>query len=191
MASNYQNFFEKDYQELVKKYDIQSEEYKQLKYEYQLLQLKYKTKERQLNTKISHIENSVKEKYTKIIDEKDKEIVRLKALLNYDGTTAGISTSQTSINKKKIIPNTRIKSDKNKDSQLGHKKHKLEKFVSDEINDNVEYTLDKCPCCNGNLEKIGEVCKDELSYRFVTIKRRNHLNVYIVIKKFIKVFQIV
>lgn len=37
MASNYQNFFEKDYQKLLETYDIKSEKYKQLKYEHQLL----------------------------------------------------------------------------------------------------------------------------------------------------------
>ena len=185
MATNYQNFFEKDYQKLLNKYDKKSEEYKQLKYEYQLLQLKYNTKEKQLNVKIKDIENSVKEKYSKIIDkkdkeleEKDKEIARLKALLNMDGTNAGIPTSQTPINKKKIIPNNRIKSEKNIGGQPGHKKHKLEKFNDEEINDNVLYELEKCPCCDGELEEIGEINKDELSYRFVPIKRRNHFIKY-------------
>ena len=37
MATNYQNFFERDYQKLLEKYDKKSEEYRQLKYEYQLL----------------------------------------------------------------------------------------------------------------------------------------------------------
>ena len=178
MATNYQNFFEKDYQKLLEKYDKKSEEYKQLKYEYQLLQAKYDTKEKQLEVKITDIENSVKEKYSKIIDEKDKEIARLKALLNIDGTNASIPTSQTPINKKKIIPNTRVKSGKCIGGQLGHKKHKLEKFSDEEINDNIVYELDKCPCCDGELEQIGEVCKDELSYRFVPIKRRNHFIKY-------------
>ena len=150
-----------------------------------MLQAKYNTKEKQLNVKINDIENSVKEKYSKIIDEKDKiidekdkEIARLKALLNTDGTNAGIPTSQTPINKKKIIPNTRVKSGKSIGEQPGHKKHKLEKFSDEEINDNVNYELDKCPCCNGELEEFGEVCKDELSYRFVPIKRRNHFIKY-------------
>lgn len=185
MATNYQNFFEKDYQKVLEKYNKKSEEYKQLKYEYQLLQARYNTKEKQLNVKIIDIENSVKEKYSKIvdekdkiIDEKDKEIARLKALLNADGTNAGIPTSQTPINKKKIIPNTRVKSDKPIGAPVGHKKHKLEKFNDEEINDNVNYELDKCPCCNGQLQEIGEVCKDELSYHFVPIKRRNHFIKY-------------
>lgn len=46
MSTNYQNFFDKDYQKLLDKYDKKSEENKQLKYEYQLLQLRYNTKEK-------------------------------------------------------------------------------------------------------------------------------------------------
>ena len=185
MATNYQIFFEKDYQKLLDKYDKKSEEYKQLKYEYQLLQSRYNTKAKQLEVKINDIENSVKDKYTKIlnkkdkeIEEKDKEIARLKALLNIDGTNAGIPTSQTPINKKKVIPNNRVKSDKKIGGQLGHKKHKLEKFNDEEINDNVYHELEQCPHCKGELIETGEVCKDELSYRFVTVKRRNHFIKY-------------
>ena len=178
MASNYEKFLNKDYQKLLEKYDKKSEEYKQLKYEYQLLQSKYNTKERQLEIALSEAEKNASIKYQDVIDEKDKEIFRLKALLNIDGTNAGIPTSQTPINKKKIIPNTRVKSNKNKDGQIGHKKHKLEKFADEEINDNVNYELESCPSCGGTLTEIGEICKDELSYRFVPIKRRNHFIKY-------------
>ena len=185
MACNYERFLNKDYQELLKKYDKKSEEYKQLKYEYQLLQSKLNTKEKQLEIALLEAEKNATMKYQdlindkdKIIDEKDKEIARLKALLNTDGTNAGIPTSQTPINKKKIVPNTRIKSNKSKGGQIGHKKHKLEKFNDEEINDNVNYGLDVCPFCGETLTEIGEICKDELSYRFVPIKRRNHFIKY-------------
>lgn len=181
-ATNYNKILEKDYQKLLDKYDEKSEEYKQLKYEYQLLNNKLKIKNKQLD----NFEESAKAKYQPLLDEKDKiinekdmEIARLKALLNIDGTNAGIPTSQTPLSKKKIIPNTREKTDKLKGGQIGHKKHKLEKFNDEEINDNNYYTLDKCPCCNGVLHEIGEICKDELSYRFVTIKRRNHFIEYV------------
>ena len=185
MGANYQNFFDKDYQKLLDKYDKKSEEYKQLKYEYQLLQSKYNTKAKQLNIAIQQADNNAAKKYLpllnekdKQLEEKDKEIARLKALLNIDGTNAGIPTSQTPINKKKIIPNTRTKSDKKIGGQLGHKKHKLEKFKDEEINDNVNFELENCPCCGGELTETGEICKDELSYRFVPIKRRNHFITY-------------
>ena len=185
MATDYQKMFERDYQKLLEKYDIKSEKYKQLKYEYQLLQNKYNTKEKQLDIAVHNFENNARKKYQPLLDEKDKllaekdkEIARLKALLNIDGTTAGIPTSQTPINKKKVIPNTRLSSGKSKGGQIGHHKHKLEKFKEEEINDNLIYELEKCPCCDGDLEEIGEVTKDELSYRFVPIKRRNHFIEY-------------
>ena len=97
-----------NYEKLMGKYDIKSEKYKQLKYEYQLLQSKYRAKE----------------------------------------------------------------------GQTGHKKHKLEKFSDEEINDNVSYELKECPSCGGNLTQTGEIFKDETSYRFVPIKRRNHFIQY-------------
>lgn len=185
MAAKYEKFFERDYQKLLDKYDQKSEQYKLLKYEYQLLQKKYDTKEKQLEILLNNFEQNAKAKYQPLLDEKDKqilekdkEIARLKALLNTDGTNAGIPTSQTPINKNKVIPNTREKSGKLKGGQIGHKKHKLEKFVSDEINDNVTYELNECPNCGGNLTEVGEITKDELSYRFVPIKRRNHFIEY-------------
>lgn len=185
MGANYQNFFDKDYQKLLEKYDKKSDDYKQLKYEYQLLDKKLKTKNKQLEIAINNFEINAKMKYQPLLDEKDKqliekdkEIARLKALLNIDGSNAGIPTSQTPINKKKIIPNTRIKSGKKIGGQAGHKKHKLEKFNAEEINDNVNFELDSCPCCGGKLIETGEICKDELSYRFVPIKRRNHFITY-------------
>ena len=99
-------------------------------------------------------------------------------MLFRSGTNSGLPTSQTPINKKKVIPNTRQKSNKSKGGQIGHKKHKLEKFNDEEITDNVDHTLEVCPCCHGKLKEIGEICKDELSYRFVPIKRRNHFIKY-------------
>ena len=134
---------------------------------------------------MNNFEINAKAKYQPLLDKKDEEINelkneinRLKSMLNLDGTNSGISTSKTPLNKKKVIPNTRVKSGKPKGGQLNHPKHKLEKFKDDEINENVNHTLDKCPCCCGSLNEIGEICKDELSYRFVPIKRRNHFKVY-------------
>ena len=70
-----------------------------------------------------------------LIEKHEYEIARLKALLNIDGTNHGIPTSMTPINKKKVIPNTREKSSKPKGGQVGHQKHKLEKFKDEEINE--------------------------------------------------------
>ncbi len=178
MTTNYNNFFEKDYQKLMSKYDKKSEDYKLLKYEYQLLEAKYNTKSKQLEIALKQAEISAASKYKNIINEKDNEIARLKSLLNLDSTNSGTPTSKTPINKKKIIPNSRIKSDKKIGGQLGHRKHKLGKFNNEEINDEVIHALDECPNCNSSLEITGEIFKDELSYRFVPIKRRHRFLTY-------------
>lgn len=98
MATNYEKFFEHDYQELLDKYDKKSEQYKLLKYEYQLLQNKYDTKEKQLEILLNNFEINAKAKYQPLLDEKDKqlldkdkEIARLKSLLNTDGTNVWYS----------------------------------------------------------------------------------------------------
>ena len=131
----------------------------------------------------------------KIINEKDAEIYALKkklieqakeldltkeerdkylAKLNLDGTTAGIPTSMTPINKKKIIPNTREKTEKSIGGQVGHKKQKLEKFKDEEINETEEITLKECPNCHSrNLQELDStITKDELDYEIKIIKKR-------------------
>lgn len=181
MATNYDKLYERDYQNLLEKYDKKSEELKLIKYEYQLLKLQLETKEKQ----IKEIEEKTESKFAtiieskdKVIEEKEKEIERLKGLLNLDGSNSGLPTSKTPLNKNKIIPNTRKKTGNKIGGQKKHPKHKLEKFKDEEINDIVEYKLEKCPICNGELEEIGEIYKDETSYKFVTIKRRNKFKTY-------------
>ena len=128
------NSLYKDYEALLIKNDKLSKENKALKY-YQNL---YKSQIENLE------ENKIKNQHTiakqaKEIEEKDYEIARLKALLNIDGTNSGIPTSQTPIAKKKVIPNTREKTDKKKGGQKGHKKNKLERFKNEEITEKVEH----------------------------------------------------
>ena len=131
----------------------------------------------------------------KIIDEKDalisalkskileqaKEIDKIKgerdkcqATLNLDGKTSGLPTSKTPLNKKKTIPNTREKSGKNIGGQFGHKKHKLEKFKDEEINETEEIIPSECPKCHSkNLIVLDtETTKDELDYEIKVIKKR-------------------
>ena len=164
------NNFYKDYEELLIKNDKLSEENRKLKYSEALLQNQIQTlsrNEEKINKEKDELENKIK--------EKDYEIARLKALLNMDGTNHGIPTSQTPINKEKIIPNTREKSNKTKGGQIGHKKHKLEKFKDTEVTEEIEHSMEKCPCCNSNvIKETGEVKeKDELDYKIVVIKRRH------------------
>ena len=137
----------------------------------------------------------------KIINEKDAEIYALKkkiieqakeldltknerdkylASLNLDGMTGGIPTSITPINKKKIIPNTREKSGKVKGGQLGHKKHKLEKFRDEEINEKEEMKIEECPNCHHKeLKELNtSITKDELDYEIKIIKKRYYFKEY-------------
>ena len=113
----------KDYEELVIKNDKLENEYRRLKYEYNLLVSQNKN----LRKEELELKELAKQRDNKI-KELEFEVDRLKALLNIDGTNHGIPTSQTPINKKKVIPNTREKSNLPKGGQKGHKKNKLEKF---------------------------------------------------------------
>ena len=64
-----------------------------------------------------------------------------------DGTNHGILTSQTPINKKKVILNTRPETERTRGGQKGHTKHKLEKFEEKEITEYSEHQMEECPCC--------------------------------------------
>lgn len=113
----------------------------------------------------------------RIIDERNKEIARLRALLNTDGTNSGIPTSQTPINKKKVIPNSRKKSGKKKGGQLNHKKHSLQKFNDDEVTDVVEHNVEECPVCGGDMVPTGNFkTKDEYEVTITTKKIRHVFN---------------
>ena len=97
-----------------------------------------------------------------------------------DGTNHGIPTSQTPINKKKVIPNTRPEIERTRGEQKGHTKHKLEKFEEKEIIEYSEHQMEKCPYCKGHkIEATGEVKeKDEIDYKVVVIKRRHRFIEY-------------
>ena len=97
-----------------------------------------------------------------------------------DGTNHGIPTSQTPISKKKIIPNTREKSEQKQGGQLGHQKYSLEKFKDDEITEYIKHEMDCCPYCESeNIETTGEVKeKDELDYKIVVEKKRHRFIEY-------------
>lgn len=173
------NSFYKDYENLLIKNDKLSEENRKLRY-YQTLLEKQNQTLREKEQKANNERNEDKIKYENTIKEQEYEIARLKALLNMDGTNHGIPTSMTPIHKKKVIPNTRKKSEKPKGGQVGHKRHKLEKFKDEEINEKIEHSMEHCPCCNSDaLEKTGEIKeKDELDYKIVVVKRRHQFIEY-------------
>ena len=169
MVNGYNSLY-KDYENLIIKNDKLSEENRKLKYSQELLQRQILTLEK------DRIKNQEKlDEKDKTIQEKDYEIARLKALLNMDSTNHGIPTSQTPINKTKVIPNTREKSNRPKGGQEGHPKHKLEKFKDEEITDEIKHTMEECPSChNHSIKETGNIKeKDELDYKIVVEKKRH------------------
>ena len=169
------NNFYKDYEELLIKNDKLSEENRKLRYSQMLLENQNKTlreSEQKAEENKIQLENTIK--------EQEYEIARLKALLNMDGTNHGIPTSMTPIHKKKVIPNTREKSNKSIGGQVGHKQHKLEKFEDNEITEKNEHKMEQCPCCKSyDIKETGEIKeKDELDYKIVVVKRRHQFIEY-------------
>ena len=173
------NSFYKDYEDLLIKNDKLSEENRKLRYEQNLLESQNNTL-RKIEEKQKNRIKELEEEQEKLLKEKEYEIARLKALLNIDGTNHGIPTSMTPIHKKKVIPNTREKSEKPKGGQVGHKKHKLEKFKDEEVTKKIEHSMEQCPCCNSHaIEETGEIKeKDELDYKIVVVKRRHQFIEY-------------
>lgn len=176
------NNFYRDYEDLLIKNDKLAEKNRQLRYSYALLESQNKTlikNEEKAKDELLEKENIIQEK-ERVIKEQEYKIARLTALLNMDGTNHGIPTSQTPIHKEKVIPNTREKTGKSKGAQVGHKKHKLEKFKDEEVTEYFEHSMDHCPCCNCDaIEETGEVKeKDELDYKIVVIKRRHVFKEY-------------
>lgn len=169
------NNFYRDYENLLIKNDELSKENRKLRYFNKLA-------ENKIETFIANEQKTKEELLSKdeIIKKQEYEIARLKALLNMDGTNHGIPTSMTPINKKKIIPNTREKSSKPKGGQVGHKKHKLEKFKEEEVTEKIEHSMEECPCCKSHeIKTTGEIKeKDELDYKIVVVKRRHQFIEY-------------
>lgn len=187
--SNYGNGLKKDYDAVVVKNEKLERDNKMLK-----LKLDIAESENQRKDKII-------DKHDEEMDEKDKMIETLKnkiialtkeldlttyerdqylSKLNIDGTNAGIPTSQTPINKKKVIPNSRKNTGGKIGGKLNHPKNKLDKFKDEEINENEDVTLEECPHCHSKelLELDSKVTKDELDYQVKIIKKRYHFKEY-------------
>ena len=198
--SNYANSLYRDYEKLEIKNQKVNKENKLLRLRLDILESENQRKDKIISKHEKVIED-IETNNKKIINEKDKiieaqnkKIIELVnqlnltknerdmylAKLNMDGTNAGIPTSQTPINKKKIIPNSRKKTDNKIGGQENHKKHKLEKFKDEEINENEDVTLDECPHCHSkNLIKLNsEITKDEFDYQIKIIKKRIHFKEY-------------
>lgn len=169
MATNYERGLFKEYELLLSESETVKAKYQLLHKEYQLLQKEIKLKEK-LEAELAE---KVSENQTLL-----KEIMRLNALLNIDGTNSGTPTSKTPLSKKKVIPNSREKSGKHIGGQPGHPKRKLEAFTEEEITETEIHTNEICAHCGGNVKETGEsINKDELDYEVVVIKKRHRFSV--------------
>lgn len=189
MTSNYSNSLYKDYEKLEKKYKELEKKYK-----FEKLRADVAEYENQRFEIINNKKQSIIDEKEKIIIAQNNKIIELTkklnmseyernqylAKLNIDGTNAGIPTSQTPINKKKLIPNSRKNTGGKIGGKLKHPKYKLEKFDDKEINENEDITLDVCPECGSKelIELNSEVTKDEFDYQVKIIKKRNHFKEY-------------
>jgi len=165
MGANYQRGLYKEYELLLSENEAVKAEYKLLRKEHQMIQQEIKLKEKleaELAEKVAENEALI------------KEILRLRALMNIDGTNGGIPTSKTPLSKKKVIPNSREKSGKKVGGQPGHPKKKLEAFKEEEITETEVHNAEACPRCGGKGEETeNSVNKDELDYEVVVIKKRH------------------
>jgi DNA-directed RNA polymerase subunit RPC12/RpoP len=168
--SNYSNVFYRDYEQLFQRNEKLAGELRSVRYNFNLLEKKYETAERRSRELAE--QNSAKDA---AIVELTREIERLKSILNIDGTNSGLPTSKTPIGKKKVIPNSREKTDKRIGGQYGHAKKKLERFNDAEVNDIAEHALEECPYCSGkDLEGAGAIEKDCLDYK-ITVEKTRHI----------------
>ena len=106
-------------------------------------------------------------------------LLKERAKANNDGTNSGTPTSKTPYDKKKVIPNSRVKSEKKKGAQPGHEKHSLSPLSDDEISETIPHELYECPDCGSeNLIFIEKKDKDVIDYEVILKKTRNNFYVY-------------
>lgn len=135
MASNYSKFLYNDYEKVCNKLDAvlsklsniekeHKEEIKQLKNE-------FKNETKELKETIKQQSNTIAT-LQKTLEEKNKEILRLKSKNDRDSSNSSKPSSTNGY--KKVITNRREKSDKKQGGQKGHKPHslnnKLDKFIN-------------------------------------------------------------
>ncbi len=196
MAGNYVNSLYRDYEKAELKISKITKENKLLKLHLDIAESNVQRLENnveKLELICNDKDNELLEK-DKIIEAQNKKIIELVnqldltkyerdtylAKLNIDGTNAGIPTSQTPINKTKVIPNSRNNTGNKIGGKIGHPKHKLEKFNDEEINEHENITLDECPHCHSKELVLldTEITKDEFDYQIKIIKKRNHFKEY-------------
>ena len=156
--------------EIRSRYNSLSLQYNQLiKKQEQIIERAVKERTKQIE---EEHQTQLKEK-EKEIEALKKEIARLHSKLENNSSNSGIPTSKTAIGQKKYIPNSREKSDKKIGGQIGHKKHKLEKFSIEEATEVIEVNSKICPKCGSNQIQVEETSIDkcETDYEVKVIKR--------------------
>ena len=171
MASNYSNSLYKDYERILMTNESLSKENKHLL----LRVIIAEDEQRRLQTVVDKKENELRELQTENAILK-KELERLKLIQNNDGTNSGIPTSQTPINKKKVIPNFAKNTGEKIGRKEGHKKDKLKKLPDEKINKVIEHKVKTCPNCNEkDLTETGKIItKDEIDYKIITYNIRHN-----------------
>jgi len=108
-----------------------------------------------------------------------EELLKERVKANTDGTNGGIPTAQTPYDKKKVIPNSREKTNRSRGAQPGHEKHCLMVLDEDEITDTKDHTLETCPDCDCDiLTFLSKREKDVIDYEVRIIKKRHYFYVY-------------
>ena len=181
MASKNEKIYYRDYEKLqienerlIEKNQALDEEEKRLEKAYEIERAENKRNK----ARIQALEEENHEKDAQI-EALKKEVARLNGILDLDGTNSGTPTSKTPLNKKKVIPNSRQKTGAKKGGQPGHPKAKLNAFAEDEVTEDAVHGYSECPVCGGKMVRLPEeICKDELDYEVVVVKRRHHYPVY-------------
>ena len=132
-----------------------------------------------LEGKSSRQSITAKERADAKIKALSEEVARLTALLNRDSTNTGTPTSKTPLSKKKVIPNSREKTDRSKGGQPGHPKHSMEAFSEEEITEITMHEMTVCPECGNALREIRDILKDELDYEVKVVKKRHIFKEYV------------
>ena len=153
--------------------------YNSLKFQYNQLNSKFEIR---VNAAVKARTVELENKYKNELNEKDKqiealkkEIAKMQSIMDNDSSNSGIPTSKTAIGKKKYIPNTREKTEKNIGGQIGHKKHKLEPFSDNEATEIVEIIPTECSKCHSQeIERMEtSIDKQEIDYDVKIIRREN------------------
>lgn len=173
--SNYEKKFYKDYENLVNQLGKIKEENKMLL----LRALIAEDEQRRLESKLSKKDKQIDELSKEVANLK-RELEKLKVVQNNDGTTCGLPTSKTPINKKKIIPNFAKNTGGKIGRKEGHSKDKLCKVNDEEINNKINHELNECPKCNNeDLTFTGKIItKDVIDYKIITEKTRHYFKEY-------------